>query len=54
VGESIARDEAITVVAKVTRFAIFGCRGRKTIGCLLTKGGDAGEDGGNEVPCCNG
>jgi hypothetical protein len=54
VGKSIARDEAIIAAAEVTRFAVFGCRGRRTIGCLLTKGGDVGEDSGNEVPCCNG
>ena len=53
-GESITRDEAVTAATKTTRFAVFGYRGRRTIGCLLTKGGDAGEDDGNEVACCNG
>jgi len=43
VGESITRDEAVTTTADTIRFVVFGCRGQRTIGCWLTKGGDVGE-----------
>ena len=42
------RVEVEVAVAEATRFAIFGCRGLRIIGCLLLTGGDAGEDGGSE------
>ena len=54
VGESITRDELGTAATEATKFTVFSCRGRRTIGCLLTKGDDTGRDGGKMVPCCNG
>jgi hypothetical protein len=36
---------------EATRFAIFGYRGLRVIGCLLRAGGDAGEDGSSEETC---
>jgi hypothetical protein len=53
-GECSTSVEAVTATTEVTRFAVFSCHDLKTIGCLLIKGGDAGEDGGNEVICYNG
>jgi hypothetical protein len=46
--------EAVTAAAEATRFAVFGCRGLKTIGCPLNKGGDVGEYGGSEAIYYNG
>jgi len=45
-GECSTRGEAVTVVAEATRLAVFGYRGRRTIGCLLVKGGNTGEKDG--------
>ena len=48
------RRSAVTSVTETTRSVVLGCHGRRTIRCLLIKGGNAGEDGGNEVSCCSG
>jgi len=53
-GECSTRGEAVTTTVEATKYAVFGCRGRRTIGCLLIKGDDARENGGSEVTCCNG
>lgn len=37
--------------AEATRFAVFGYRGLRVMGCLLHAGKDAGEDGGSEETC---
>ena len=52
-GECSTRVEVEVVAAEATRFAIFGYRGLRVIGCLLRAGGDVGEDGGNEETCGN-
>jgi hypothetical protein len=43
--------EVEVAAVEATRFAIFGYRGLRVIGCLLRAGGDAGEDGGSEETC---
>jgi len=53
-GECSTREEAGTAAAEATRLAVFGCRGRRTIGCLLITGGDAGEEDGHKMSCCSG
>ena len=53
VGEDKTRVESDVAAAKATRFAVFGCRGRRVIGCLLTADGDAGGDSGREGVCGN-
>jgi hypothetical protein len=53
-GESNTRVEAVSATVEATRFVVFGCRGRRTIGWWLSKGGDVGEDGVKEVSCCSG
>ena len=50
-GECSTRVEVEVAAAEATRFAVFGCRGLRVIGCLLRAGGDAGEDGGSEETC---
>jgi hypothetical protein len=47
-GECSTHVEAGLAAVKATEFAVFGCRGLRTIGCLLISGGDAGENGGSE------
>jgi len=48
-GECITRGEVVTVTMEATRLVVFGCRGQRTIGCLLIKGGNAGEEGGHKI-----
>ena len=47
-GECSTRMEVEVAAAKATRFAVFGCRGLRVIGCLLRASGDVGEAGGSE------
>jgi len=53
-GECSTQGEVMIAAAEATRFAVFGCHNQRTVGCLLINGGDARENGGNEVSCYNG
>jgi hypothetical protein len=50
-GECITPGEVVTTTMEATRLAVFGCRGWRTIGCLLIKGGNAGEEDGHKISC---
>jgi hypothetical protein len=53
-GECSTRGETVTVVVEAIRLAVFGFHGRRTIGCLLVKGGDIGEKDSHKMSCCSG